>query len=373
MTGTGILLLINAEKIVYYKVLISYWGYKNFLFSYGSTYLFFGIFLFVLAQIIKPNILSKINWVGPLIVLIFTIWIMDNYTMGGVNRSANFSGIYIRTGYLILFMFVIFASRSIALKDKSVSKREEILFYINFVLSCLIFILQPDIYILTIIIIIFFMYSYLSKKQREVYIASILSFIIMLFTFIMNYSRIKSRLIALGITGNMSFQNMFSLRAIFNGGLTGRGLINFKNILPDASIGFIFSVIGYSFGLLGLLIIMALFFLYFYSGLKAVVRVDNRFEACLIYTMNWVIILFTLIGMLTPLGLLPVNGEGIPFLGFDFSKTILGLLTAGFIFRGLKGSDEHNVLNINIKNNILVVLTVYVLVVIRTIFLYIGI
>lgn len=120
--------------------------------------------------------------------------------------------------------------------------------------------------------------------------------------------------------------------AIGSGGLYGKGWLNGTQsqleFLPERHTDFIFAVIGEEFGLVGLLILLAVYLFITARGLYIAVNGQETFERLLAgsLSLTFFIYVFVNIGMVS--GILPVVGLPLPLI--SYGGTSIVTLMAGF-------------------------------------------
>ena len=120
--------------------------------------------------------------------------------------------------------------------------------------------------------------------------------------------------------------------ALGSGGLFGKGWLNGSQaqgkFLPEGSTDFIFAVTGEEFGLLGLLLILALYLFLVGRGLVIAVQAQGTFSRLLAgsISLTFFVYVFVNTGMVT--GLLPVVGIPLPLM--SYGGTSMVTLMAGF-------------------------------------------
>lgn len=133
---------------------------------------------------------------------------------------------------------------------------------------------------------------------------------------------------------NTGYQILQSLIALGTGGPGGVGLGEGKSkwlFLPNAHTDFIFSVIGEELGLIGTMIVLALFVAFAAVGLRIALHAPDRFGMLLAAGITiWVIVQAAVnIGGVT--GLLPVAGIPLPFVSFGGSALVFTMIAAGIL------------------------------------------
>jgi cell division protein FtsW len=130
------------------------------------------------------------------------------------------------------------------------------------------------------------------------------------------------------------FQIIQSWLAFGNGGVIGQGLGEGKQklfYLPEAHTDFILSVVGEELGLIGVLVITAMFFLLVQRGMRVALYAQDDFGRYLAFGI--VVLLgieaFVNVGVVT--GLLPTKGLALPFISYGGSSLIVSLFAIGVL------------------------------------------
>jgi cell division protein FtsW len=125
-----------------------------------------------------------------------------------------------------------------------------------------------------------------------------------------------------------------SLIAFGSGQLWGRGLGESRQklfYLPEAHTDFVYSVIGEEMGLLGALIVLALFAVILMRGLRLTGRIEEPFDQYLAFGLTVLIGLQALIHMGVVMGLMPTKGLVLPFISYGGSAMVINLVEAGIL------------------------------------------
>ena len=99
-----------------------------------------------------------------------------------------------------------------------------------------------------------------------------------------------------------------SLITISNSGLTGFGFN--KNIIyfPEPQTDFIYAIICEEFGIFGALLVIILFLILCYSGIKIALKEEDLFKKYVIFGIIFQIIFQTILNLSVVTGLIPVTG-----------------------------------------------------------------
>jgi cell division protein FtsW len=133
---------------------------------------------------------------------------------------------------------------------------------------------------------------------------------------------------------NAGYQILQSLIAFGEGGVTGVGLGAGSakyHFLPNAHTDFVFSIIGEELGLIGCLMVLALFVAFAAFGIAIALRATDRFGMLVAAGITvWVTAQAAInIGGVT--GLLPVSGIPLPFVSFGGSSLVITMLASGIL------------------------------------------
>jgi cell division protein FtsW len=130
------------------------------------------------------------------------------------------------------------------------------------------------------------------------------------------------------------YQISQSLIAIGSGGWTGVGLGAGRakwSFLPNAHTDFIFAIIGEELGLLGCLLVVALFVAFAVLGTRAALRAPDRFGTLLAAGVTAWVVGQAAINVGAVVGLLPVSGIPLPFVSFGGSALVFTMAAAGIL------------------------------------------
>lgn len=136
-----------------------------------------------------------------------------------------------------------------------------------------------------------------------------------------------------------------ALIGIGSGGLFGLGLgksIQIYGYLPEASNDSIFAVIAEEFGLVGSLLLIGLFGLLVYRGLKIAENAPDVFSRLLAAGITLVFLFQAIINIAAMLALVPLTGIPLPFISYGGSSLVLMLLGAGILVNISKYTTKEN-------------------------------
>jgi cell division protein FtsW len=130
------------------------------------------------------------------------------------------------------------------------------------------------------------------------------------------------------------YQAVESLLAFGAGGTAGVGLGGSHQklfFLPAAHTDFILSIVGEELGFLGVSIVLLLFGVLIWRGLKAAHNAPDPFGCYLALGVTLLFAFEALVNAGMALSLLPTKGMALPFLSYGMSSAVVSLLAAGIL------------------------------------------
>jgi len=139
-----------------------------------------------------------------------------------------------------------------------------------------------------------------------------------------------------GVSDSASYHIDMATVAIGSGGFFGRGLgngVQAFGYLPEALNDSIFAVLGETFGFLGLVVILGIFF----ALLRRVVRVSRQVEDPVMQMLaagvfGW-LASHIIINVGAMIGILPLTGVTLPFLSFGGTSLLFMMAALGLVFQ----------------------------------------
>ena len=142
------------------------------------------------------------------------------------------------------------------------------------------------------------------------------------------------------------YQTIHSFYAFAQGGLFGVGLGNSTekfDYLPEAETDFAFSIIGEEFGMLGALIVIALFMVILFCGLKIAMSASSLHGTMLAGACTVMLVFQAFLNMGCVIGCVPTTGKPLPFISYGGSSVMSTLIMIGLILSVAKTSDASSV------------------------------
>ncbi len=127
------------------------------------------------------------------------------------------------------------------------------------------------------------------------------------------------------------FHTVQGLLALGVGGLFGTGLGESRVFVPNAFNDFIFAEVGQEFGMLGAIVVITLFLLLAYSGIRVALSAPDTFGALLAAGITAFLCLQAFINIGVVVALLPITGITLPFISAGGSSLIISFAAIGIL------------------------------------------
>jgi len=138
------------------------------------------------------------------------------------------------------------------------------------------------------------------------------------------------------------FHIIQSLIAVSTGGITGMGLMEGKQklfYLPEPHTDFIFSVTAEELGLIGGLIVIALFATFLWRGIRTALRTQDLFGRFLVVGITSMVVVQAFINISVVLGMMPTKGFPLPFISYGGSSLFITLACVGVLLNVSKQAE----------------------------------
>ena len=132
-----------------------------------------------------------------------------------------------------------------------------------------------------------------------------------------------------------------SFLAFGSGGIFGRGLGESRQkfmFLPERHSDFIYAVIGEELGLIGALIVLLLFIIILWRGVRIALSSSDQFSRMLALGITLLVCIQGVINMSVVTGLLPTKGIALPFVSYGGSSLVVTMAAMGILLNISKES-----------------------------------
>ena len=339
LVGIGIVMVYSASSAVALK-------------KFGSDYLFLKKqALFALLGIIGLVICRHFpyRWYRPLtypllaLALLFLIAIQFTdfgFSAGGSARWLRYGQFSFQPSEFARFAMVVFLAYSL---EKKAEKIKE--FSVGFLPHILVFgafavciFKQPDFGSIIILAAVTWLMMFVGGVRCLHLCTSLIALLPVAYYFLIyaeyRVKRILSFLDPWQYPADEGYQVVHSLMAFGTGGLWGVGIGKGHQklfYLPEPHTDFIFSVIGEEIGLVGVLIIIALYGLILIKGIQIARNAPDTFGSLLSLGLTTAMGLQICINMGVAMGLLPTKGLTLPFLSYGGTSLLLNMAAVGIL------------------------------------------
>lgn len=123
--------------------------------------------------------------------------------------------------------------------------------------------------------------------------------------------------------------------AIGSGGIFGKGLFagtqSQLNFLPEHHTDFIFAVLGEELGLLGALVLLSLYFIIVWRGIKVATEAKDNFGTLIAVGVVSMLSFHLLVNIGMTSGIMPVTGIPLPFMSYGGSALLTNMVSIGLL------------------------------------------
>jgi len=290
------------------------------------------------------SFIKKWSWVFVLISLVLMALVFApglKVSSGGATRWINFRRFTFQPSELLKLAFIVYLSALMASKTSGKDKKDWKLTLIPFlaVLGCVVLLLrfQSDLSTLGVIAVAAVIIYFFSGTPLWQNILIVLAGGVVFIFFIISSSyRLKRVSVLLGLIKDplgIGYQVKQALIAIGSGGILGVGLDEpFQTgFIPHLMSDSIFAEIGRDLGLIGGIILIFLYLLLFWRGVRISKNVDDKFSQLLVIgIVSWICFqAFVNIGAM--IEIFPLTGIPLPFISYGGSHIAVELAAVGLL------------------------------------------
>ncbi len=318
--GLIILISVSAEEPYYIKHQILYGiliGSVGFFVAYKINYK-------IWQKLALPFLVLSLILLG----LIFIPKIGISY--GGAKRWLQIGFIF-QPGEIVKLSFIIFLASLLANKTKLVP------FLAWTSLIVLLFIFQPDIGTMSLIILIaVIIYFTAGAKLWQIgvcFFSGIAALFVLIKLSAYRLNRVWTFLYSKLDPQGISYQINQALIALGSGGFLGLGwgYSQQRVFLPAVVTDSIFAVLGEELGFAGTMILVILFFVLALRGFKIAIISSDQFARLLAVGITSWLVLQAFVNIMAITGLIPLTGIPLPFISYGSTSMIMCLFGAGIL------------------------------------------
>ncbi len=311
-----------------------------------------GLFVMLAAYVVPINFWKRFAYPSILISVILLILVLlfpAKVQSTDVKRWLDFGLLRFQPSEFAKFSLVLFFSYFVYLKGEKNLQRSESMFAVLLITGLLagLIIIEPHKGAAIFLTVLVFLLMLSSDFPLKKVIAIPMIFAPVFAYFILTSGYAKERFVGLlnpiehrSDTGYQAFQ---SILAFVKGGLLGEGIGNGTQKLkyiPEIHTDYIYALIGEETGFVGAVIIILIFLVILYRGVKISLKKEDRFTQTLGIGLTYLIVLQALFHILVNVSLMPSTGFTLPFISYGGSSLLMMMVYAGILLRISKEPDK---------------------------------
>ncbi len=317
--------------------------------SYGNKYFFvtkqlvgavLGLASMLVLSRINLQFVKKMWIVGVVvsIVLLLLVFLpgigVENY---GARRWIGVGGFSLQPSEIAKFAYVLFCARYMSKRDLSKIKNCILPVVVGGVL-CLLIIVEPNMSITMCMAMLMVIMLFVGGIKFKYFALLLIPLAIAVPLLIIAEPYRLQRLLAFvdpwASPKGEGYQLIQSLYALGSGGWFGVGLFNSRQkyrFLPFAESDFILSIIGEELGLIGCLVVFALYLIVIARGVRIALNCCDKFSSFLAGGIVSVIAVQSLLNFAVVTGSIPPTGLPLPFISYGGTSLVVFMSATGIL------------------------------------------
>ena len=333
----GLVMVLSASSVT----ALHKHGSAFFVFSNQVQWALIGVSVFLAARRLPIRFFRVIGYPALLVSLVLMVLVMFYGTeVSGATRWLVVGPIQIQPSELMKLSLLLWGADLLARKEKLMHQPKHILvpFLPLVLVATLLTLAQKDLGTTLVIAIIAWSLLWTVGTPGRI-LAGISSLGLAAVTMLAvvepyRFDRISSWWNASSRADGKSYQYLQGLAGLASGGWVGFGLGQSRQkwgYIPNQDTDFIFSIIGEELGLVGTLVVVALFSLLAYTGVRVARRAPDPFSRLAASAITAWMVGQAIINMAAVLGLVPITGIPLPLISFGGTSLIVTLFALGML------------------------------------------
>jgi cell division protein FtsW len=310
--------------------------FKNHLIRAGV-----GIFMiFLFSRIDYKHIIRyrKALMITAIIMLLYLL-IAGVESTKGASRWIRIAGFSFQPADFVKYVLVINIAYMLSVKRDYVRN----LYYgylpmIMYVMIVVVLIaVQPNFSTASIVFISSLMLFFIGKVKIKHMMITVFSLFPLVVLYILSKPYIMNRLFSFSehtSGGDANYQLSQAIIGFGNGSLIGVGPGNSNQrdfFLPQSYDDFVFSIVGEEYGFIGVSLVIIIFGIFIYRGLRLSKNLDDDFGKYLAFGITIVIGMNAVINMMVSTGIIPTTGVTLPFISYGGTSIIFNSIAVGML------------------------------------------
>jgi cell division protein FtsW len=302
-----------------------------------------GVVAMAVAMKVGWRRLARLGWPLLLVSVVLLVLVLIpgiGTAAGGARRWIRFPGFGLQPAEVAKFAWVVYLSYSLAKKREKVA-----LFSVGFLphlVLCGVLVLlcmrQPDFGSSVLLVFLLFVLLFAAGAKLSYLVGSVLLALPLAYVAIASSPYRMKRVLAFldpwAHRHDVGYQVAESLMSIGSGGVTGLGLGDGRQklfFLPEAHTDFIFAIIGEELGLVGVSLLVVLYALVIWRGVRIALAAPEPFGTYLGLGLTSIIAFQAAVNMCVAMGLLPTKGLTLPFVSYGGTSLLVLMGAAGVL------------------------------------------
>jgi cell division protein FtsW len=311
--------------------------------------------LLVMRMLARDGVARVQGITAPLLAISFLLVLAVHVpglgvSVNGARRWLGRGALLFEPSELMKLALVLYASTLLARRPKRVNSLRELANPLLFVVAaaCLLVVTQPDLG--TAMVIAFTVVALLVAAgiplEKLLVLGAGTAVLVFIYALAEPYarSRLTSFLDPWAHASGSGFQAVQGQIAIGSGGLFGTGpgqSVQKIFYLPEAPTDFILAVLAEEFGAAGVCVLMFLYGLIGFAGLRAAKKARSVHSALIAVGVTALIVSQALLNTFAVLGLAPLTGVPLPFVSYGSSSLIVMMAAMGLLLNVAAGGSAH--------------------------------
>ena len=339
LTVVGLVMVLSASSVeAFTQYGTSFWYFKKQVIS-----AVIGLVSALLASRLRYQIWQRL-WVpllmGSVVLLLLVLHPSTNIVSGGSARWIPIAGFNFQPSELAKFAVVLATAALLTRNFRFLADPVRMVLPVAFVVGgvCALIMLQPDLGTTMVVAVTVALLLFVVGIRLRVLVTWGVLMAGLGFALIMSAGYRRARLFAFlnpwSDPQNGGYQIVQSLIALGSGHLFGVGLGASRQkwaFLPNAHTDFIFAILGEELGLIGAIVVLALFAGLIYAGIRIAVRAPDTFGRLLAAGITTSIGFQAIVNLGAVTGVLPIAGVPLPLMSYGGSSLIVTLGAVGVL------------------------------------------
>ena len=284
-----------------------------------------------------------------LLILLFIPGFPYAATVNNVKRWLQMGPVTIQPSEVVKLTLIIYFAHTLARRQHYVHQFASGFLppVLILVMICGLILYQPDFGMAATLVVMGLVLLYIGKASlRQLLIlgsAAVPCLAFYIYTAPYRLQRVQDFLAGNKDVQGIGYQAQQALIGLGSGGLWGRGLGEGKQklfYLPEAHTDFVFSIIGEELGFVGTFIVMVLFLLVLWRGIRIAKRAPDLFGFLLAVGISFMIFSVSLLHIAVNCVLVPTTGMPLPFISYGGSSILCTLAGIGILLNISKQAGQ---------------------------------